>query len=259
MPFSRHIRAGAVLLALLVLGGCVTHTERVFSKPPSPEKALSKRVELARQYIGEGNWEDAKRNLKQASRIDPDSAEVHEAFALVYQSTGEYELAEDNYKRALRIDRGFSRARNNYATFLYAQGRYDEAEEQLVYVVKDPLYTERPQAFVNLGLSRLRLFDDTGAEEAFRRALAMERTNTVALLETAILRFEAEDYAASEKLYGIYRTAVRRQSARGLWLGIRLARAEGDLNAEGSYAMALRNLYPDSAEYQAYQKTQGDG
>ncbi|MBN7796143.1 type IV pilus biogenesis/stability protein PilW [Parahaliea mediterranea] len=255
----RLIRWAAALLAAMALAGCVTHTERVFTQPPSPEKALKQRVELARQYIGEGNWENAKRNLQQAYRIDPNNAEVHEAFALVYQSTGEQELAEDHFEQAIRIDRGFSRARNNYAAFLYSQRRYEEAEEQLEYVVKDPLYNARPRAFVNLGLCRLQLADNTGAEEAFRRALAMERSNAVALLETAILRYEAEDYTAAEKYYGVYRTAVRQQSARALWLGIRLARAEGDLNAEGSYAMALRNLYPDSAEYQAYRTTQGGG
>ena len=60
---------------------------------------------LARQYIGEGNWEDAKRNLQLAYEIDPNNAEVHEAFALVYQSTGEYEMAEEHFKTAIRLDK----------------------------------------------------------------------------------------------------------------------------------------------------------
>jgi len=49
---------------------------------------------------------------------------------------------------------------------------------------------------------------------------------------------------------------ARQQSARGLWLGVRLARETGDRDAEGSYALALSNMYPDSAEFQAYQRTQ---
>lgn len=252
------LRAG-VLLGLLLGSGCITHTESVFSNPPSPDEALKVRVELARKYIGEGDWDNAKRNLKQAARIDPNSAEVHEAFALVYQSTGEPELAEENFQRAIRLDSGLSRARNNYAAFLYSQGRYKDAEKQLESVIKDPLYSARPQAFVNLGLVRLQLFDDSGADEAFTRALKMDRSNTVALLETAILRYEAGDIESAEKYYGIYRTATRQQSSRALWLGIRLAREEGDRNAEGSYAMALRNLYPDSAEFQAYQKSVSGG
>ncbi|WP_241505816.1 type IV pilus biogenesis/stability protein PilW [Parahaliea mediterranea] len=259
---SINFRAGTLLgsvALLLALAGCVTQSETVFTDPPAPEKALKQRVELARQYIGEGDWDNAKRNLKQASKIDPNNAEVYEAFALVYQSTGETDLAEENFEKAIRIDRKFSRARNNYAAFLYGQQRYQEAEDQLEVVVKDSLYNARPKAFVNLGLCRLQLDDSAGAGEAFERALTMDGANRVARLELAELRFRDGDIDAAETHYGIYRAAVRQQSARGLWLGVRLAQARGDLNAEGSYSMALRNLYPQSPEFKAYQRTQGGG
>lgn len=244
------------MVTLGALGGCITTTETVFTEKASPEKALETRVELARQYIGDGNWADAKRNLKMAYDIDPKNPEVHEAFALVYQSTGEYELAEEHFTQAISLDANFSRARNNYAAFLFSQERYKEAEQQLEYVTRDTLYAGRPRAFVNLGLCRQQLFDPQGAEEAFARALAMDRTNRIALLEIATIRFEAGDYDNANRYYSTYRSLVRQQSARGLWLGVRLARATGDRNAEGSYALALGNLYPDSAEYKAYQRVQ---
>jgi type IV pilus assembly protein PilF len=257
---SKPYLYGLMLMILLggaSLGGCITHTETVFTEEASPEKALERRVELARQYIGEGNWDYAKRNLKLAAEIDPNNAQVHEAFALVYQSTGEYELAEENFQLAIKLDKNFSRARNNYAAFLFSRGRYKEAEQQLDYVVRDTLYEARPRAYLNLGLCRLQLFDKQGAEEAFVRALSMDRNNTVALLEVAQLRYEAGDYATAATYYNQYSSLVRQQSARGLWLGVRLAKAQGDLNAEGSYALALRNRYPDSPEYQAMLKAQG--
>ena len=74
------------------------------------------------QYIGVGDWENAKRNLELAQAIDPQNAEVFEAFALVYQSTGEFELAEQQFKAALKADPDLSRAHHNYAAFLYSQG-----------------------------------------------------------------------------------------------------------------------------------------
>jgi type IV pilus assembly protein PilF len=243
------------MLLPVLLTACITTTEGGFTEKYSPEKALNERVELARKYIGDGNWEAAKRNLKLAYEIDPNNAEVHEAFALVYQSTGEYELAEESFEKAIKIDPKLSRARNNYAAFLFSQQRYQAAENQLEIVVKDTLYSGRPRAFVNLGLCREQLFDPQGAEEAFVRALAMDRTNSIALLEMAQLRFDAGDNVNARKYYDTYRSVVRQQSARGLWLGIRLARQSGDLNDEGSYALALSNLYPDSVEYQAYQRT----
>lgn len=262
MPFDRQGDARTViahlclLLVCVVLAGCITTTESVFSEEASPSKALEKRLELARHYIGEGNWEAAKRNLEMATQIDAKNAEVYEAFALVYQSTGEYELAEENFKKAISLNNKFSRCRNNYAAFLYSQERYEEAEEQLEIVVKDTLYTGRPNAFVNLGLCKLKLFDTEGAEAAFVRALAMDKTNHVALLEVARIRYEAQDYATAKKYYDIYTRAARQQSAAGLLLGIQLAKVDGNRDAEASYAMALRNLYPQSAEYQSYKRAQ---
>ncbi len=243
------------LLSVLV-SACITTTESVFTEKASPEKALERRVELARQYIGEGNWPDAKRNLRLANDIDSRNPEVHEAFALVYQSTGEYELAEESFKKAIKLDPKMSRARNNYAAFLFGRGRYEDAEKQLDYVVKDALYSARPSAFVNLGLCRVQLFDPQGAEEAFVRALAMDRTNRIALLEVAQIRFDAGDFKTAGTYYDTYKRVARQQSARGLWLGVRLAQATADRDAEGSYVLALRNIYPDSAEFQAYLRTQ---
>ena len=154
-----RLKVIAVSSLLMMLAGCISTTESVFTEKSTPDKAQEKRVALARQYIGEGNWEAAKRNLKLAYDINPDSAQVHEAFALVYQSTGEYELAEENYETAIQLDRNFSRARNNYAAFLFSQQRYKEAEAQLEYVIRDSLYSGRSRAFINLGLCRVQLFD----------------------------------------------------------------------------------------------------
>lgn len=251
--FCKH-SATIVLLSLctLVLSACVTTTETVFTEAASPEKTLERRISLARQYIGEGDWENAERNLQIAAEIDKKNAGVYEAFAMLYQSTGEYELAEQNFETAIKLKRNFSRARNNYAAFLYSQGRYSDAEQQLEQVVTDSLYNGRPRAFINLGLCRVQLLDYEGAEQAFLTSLSMDRTNSIALLELAELRYRADDIEAAHRYYVNYRSSVRQQGARGLWLGIRIARQRGDDNAEGSYVLALTNLFPNSAEYQEY-------
>lgn len=250
------VQAITAVLLIFSLHGCVTTTEGGFTEKASPEKAVQQRVALARQYIGEGNWESANRNLELAHDIDPRRADVHEAYGLMYQRTGELELAQEHFEKAISLDRKCSRCRNNYAVFLYAQQDYREAEKQLKLVVKDALYTARPQAFVNLGLCRLQLSDVDGADEAFVRALSMDRTNSIALLEVAQLRYDAGQIAEAGQYYDIYRNVVRQQSARGLWLGIRIERARGEKNAEASYALSLSNRFPHSPEYRAYQQSQ---
>jgi type IV pilus assembly protein PilF len=43
-------------------------------------------------------------------------------------------------------------------------------------------------------------------------------------------------------------TQLVQASAEVLWLGLRVERQLGDRNAEASYALQLRNRFPDSAE-----------
>lgn len=244
-----------LFMTICALTACVTE----YSGPTPPNTnvstALEQRVALARQYIGAGDWENAKRNLVLARQIDANNAEVYEAFALVYQSTGEFELAQDNFEKALRLAPDLSRARNNYAAFLYGRGDFSQAENEWIRVTKDTLYSGRPLAFINLGLVRLQLKDSTGAEAAFARALSMDRRNPLALLELAHLRLDAGDTQAARQYYDVYRTVVVPQSPRGFALGIRLAQQTADADAEGSYRLALRNLYPNSAEARALSDT----
>ena len=249
-------QVAATLITVLLLSGCVTEYSGGTQMTSDPDATLDKRVSLARQYIGVGDWDNAKRNLELAQEIDPQNAEVFEAFALVYQSTGEFELAEQQFKAALRAEPSLSRARNNYAAFLYSRGRFTEAESEFSRVTEDTLYSGRPMAFVNLGLCRLQLSDPVGAEAAFSRSLSMDRRNSVALLEMGFLRLEAGDTDEAKRYHGTYRTVSPQQSPRGLLLGLRIADLTGDQDALGSYELALRNLYPDSAEYRAWRERQ---
>ena len=240
-----------LLLVLVVCTGCVTTNETVFTNQESPELALKKRVELARAYIGQGNWENAKRNLKLAADIDPKNAEVYEAFALVYQSTGELDAAEENFRKSLSLNGSLSRARNNYAAFLFAQGRFAEAEKELEIVVRDTLYSGRPQAFTNLGLCRVRLQKSDAAIEALERALTMEQRNPLALFTLAELYYERQSFAKAQQFYQAYRRVVRTPTAAALWLGIRLARSLELSDERASLELALYNMYPNSAEAKA--------
>ena len=262
-PVSALAQRSPAWLGLLVSGclmlglaGCVTEYSGGTQMASDPDATLEKRVALARQYIGVGDWENAKRNLELAQQIDPDSAEVAEAFALVYQSTGEFEMAELQFRAALEADPSLSRARNNYAAFLYSQGRFIEAEREFYRVTEDTLYSGRPMVFVNLGLCRLQLEDSAGAEAALTRALSMDRRNPVALLEMGFLRLEAGDTDDAKGYHGVYRTVSPQQSPRGLLLGLEIAEQTGDQDALGSYELALRNLYPESPEYRAWMDRQ---
>jgi len=242
-----------VITAFLV--GCVVETSGPEPALVDPVQALEQRVSLARQYIGAGDWENAKRKLELAATIDANNADVLEAFALVYQNIGEFELAESNFKEALDAVAG-SRARNNYAAFLYAQGRYLEAAAGFREVTTDRLYSGRPRAFVDLGLTLLQTRETPEAKSAFSRALLMEPRNNTALLELTQIELTEGDVAAASGYYERYRAGTRGQSARALILGLEIARLNGDANMEASNMLALRNLFAQTPIYKAWTAAQ---
>ena len=101
--YGRIMLRGGLLAAVIgLMLGCVTEYSGGTQMSSDPDATLDKRVALARQYIGVGDWENAKRNLELAQEVDPNNAEVFEAFALVYQSTGEFEMAENQFRAAPR-------------------------------------------------------------------------------------------------------------------------------------------------------------
>ena len=58
------LRGGALLILLSLVVGCVTEYSGGTQMSSDPDATLDKRVALARQYIGVGDWENAKRNLE---------------------------------------------------------------------------------------------------------------------------------------------------------------------------------------------------
>jgi type IV pilus assembly protein PilF len=248
---------GAGIATCLVLSACVTTETKVFNTEASAEKEIEERVIAASNYLQEGNLDLAMKHLKRAHEVDPRSAKVNDLLAYVFWRNGEFELAEDHYKKMLSGGSGYSRGRYNYASFLYQQERYQEAMKQLEIIVADTLYDGRANAFASLGKSALKLGELAKAEEGFTRAATMDRTQAESRLELASLHFSRKNYVAAQRYYDQFR-GLSGQSARSLWLGIRLARVFEDKDTEASFALALKNMYPKSQQYLDYKQSLGD-
>lgn len=247
----------SLIVMLTALGGCVSTQTGGFEDKKDPKKALEYSVQAARSYIQAGNWEAAKRHLKTALEIDDRDADVHETMAQVFWQTGEFEQADVHFRRAIAL-KGDARIRNNYAAFLYDRKRYAEAETELEKVTEDLLYDRRTDAFVNLGRVRIKLKKYAAAKDVLERAALMDRNNSLVTFQLAEVHYQLGDYAKSQSYFSSYRKASPNQTAASLWLGLRLAEKFGDHNAVASYALALKNLYPQSEEYLAYKGANRD-
>jgi type IV pilus assembly protein PilF len=241
----------ALIMTVLLLAGCVTEGGQPKRKV-NTEAQVESLLGLGVGYIRNQEYGRAKENLTKALSIDPTSASAHNLFGLLFQLEGEPDLAEDYFQRAIRLDPKFSMARNNYGAFLFEQGRYLEAIEQLEICAEDRLYGARSMVFENLGVSYQQLSRFEAAEVAFTKSLQLNPSQGRALLELAEIRFEQRRYKESDQLLQRY-DMLAQPSARSLWLGIRLARLFNKTDDEASQALALKNIFPTSKEYQLYQ------
>lgn len=243
----RAIATPVLLAVLLMATGCVTESTGGMPPPGTEAERTKAQLDLARGYIEQRDFNRARLALDQALEISPRNVEAHVLNAVLLHAQGEYELAEFHYETALRIDPDNSQALNNYGTFLYAQGRFDDAIVPLSRLVQDTGYRARSQAFENLGLSYLRAGRVAEAQAALERALALNFRQATAILELSELAFNDGEFDKASKLLSDFKV-VARQTARSLCLGIKVAKATGDLNLVSSNTLALNNLFPEQAD-----------
>lgn len=239
----------------LFFSGCVTTEESAFAAKASKEKATEKEIDIALAYLGKNQPEIAIKRLSEVAKSAPDSARVYEVLGIAFQQTGEFELAEENFRKALRLDASYTRGRSNYAAFLYSQQRFRDSCDEYEKVIDDVYYENRSLAFLNLGQCSVQLERWDNAENAFKRALGLDKSLSLAYQELGWVYFQKKDYVRANASLEQYRRMVKQSSARALLLGIWVARQFDDRNGEASYAMALRNIYPRSKEYLDYKQS----
>ena len=252
----RPVRAwlGIGFAVLVLLAGCSSVPPTGPGEAGTPQERLRAHLDLAEGYLETGDLNRAKRPLDRAEQINSRSWEVQSLRARIYQLEGDPENAERHFRLAVRYGGNESRVRNDYGVFLYQQGNYEEAVNQLTRAVEDSGNPQRAVAYENLGLASLRVGARTEARNAFNRATMLRERMPVALLELAEMAFDDSDFAQASTYYDRFR-AMTRQTPRSLWLGIRLARVFDNADAESSFALQLRNLYPSSTQYLEYRES----
>lgn len=240
------IKKIVVSLALLsVLTACSGPGHR--DEAEHPQQAAIYNTQLGNGYLAQGNLELSKLKFEKALEQNPDLPEAHSGYALLMSRLGETRKAQSHFKRALKLDPYSSTTLNNYGIFLCGQNRIKDAEEQFMAALKDPLYKTPEYAFTNAGRCSMKIPDYDRAESYFGKALQTNPRFPDALYEMANLNFIRKKYHLANsymKKFDQYGT----HTAGSLWLAIRLSRIAGDKNAEASYALRLKNRFPDSEE-----------
>ena len=243
--------AGVMTLALW---GCAPQQNARNLPSDSP---ASLNVELAKAYIGEGDYSQALVKLDRALAQVPDYAQAHGTMAVLRWKLGELDKAERSFREAVRLAPDDSLVRNNFGAFLCERERFDEAEQQFVEALKNPLYGAPEHAYTNAGLCALRQPDLEKAERYFRAALQQEPKFAPALLQMARISLEQGRYLQARAYLQRY-NAVAPLNPTSLWLAVRAVRHLGDRGAAARYALRLKSMFPDSEETRLLLKMEAD-
>ncbi len=254
---SSIARCGAGIVTLLMLlfsTGCVTTVEGPYTSKASSSKATEQYVQLGLAYYQNRDYDLAIQKLGRALEIEPENSTALAALGLVYQAQSEPKYAEDQFKAALKYDPNYTRGRTYYGAFLFQQGRLEESLRQFSLASEDVRYEARPQIFSNLGLVNKKLGKVKPAIDAYEKSLTLRRDQPNVQLSLATLHFQNGDKNRADRYYQAYRENVRignaRHTPQSLALGIGIARSKNDVNEEASLMLLLKNIYPESAEYQ---------
>jgi len=259
----------AVLAAAAVLVACQGNpfAPKAEQAPPSPQvqPAQSPRIQqpeatprqraeihadLAAGYYERAQMDVALEELGIAEKIDPTYPRVYNLYGLVYATIGELPKAESNFRRALELAPNDSETRQNWGWYLCTHGREKESIAEFEAAVRNPLYRTPEIALVNAGKCSVAIGDPSAADQYFRRALQLRPNDPAAAYNLALLSYRGQRYADARALMRV----VMQQASpapEALFLGKCVEQKLGDTQAEQSYALQLRNRYPESAETKA--------
>jgi type IV pilus assembly protein PilF len=208
------------------------------------------RADLAAGYYRNGQLAVALEEARRATSIDPGYAEAYGLLGLIYMDMNERNEAEENFRKALRLDPAGSELANNYGWFLCQTGRERESIQYFDRALRDPLYPTPARAAQNAGACLMKLKDYAGAEGYLRRSFELDAASpaTKYLLSRAYLATGQVDRATF--YYNLLARSVQ-STPETLWLGLRIARANGDLRTETQLANELRERFPRSPEVAA--------
>ena len=116
--------------------------------------------------------------------------------------------------------------------------------------LKDPLYQYPELIYTNAGICARSGPDPEQAEKYFRAALKHNPKYQPALGEMARTSFASEQYLAT-RAYLQRLQALAPLTPEFLWIGVRAEYALHNRDAMSSYALLLKNRYPEAEETQA--------
>lgn len=256
----RGFVAFLAVAAALLAGGCKTVTTvngvpvaDTTVKGADARKRAEIRTELAASYYQTRQLSTALEEVQRALAIDDTYAPAHALRGLIYSDLGDPREAETAFGRALKLAPDSGSILNTYGWFLCQTGREKEAVSYFTRAAADRLYPTPGMALRNGGQCLLKVNEVDGAERMLRQAFERDASDPTTKLELAKLYLNKRQYDRAGFYYGLLDRAAN-SNAEALWVGIRVARAKGDVRTERDLSAELRQRFPESPQASALRR-----
>ncbi|MEW5880927.1 MAG: type IV pilus biogenesis/stability protein PilW [Pseudomonadota bacterium] len=220
---------------------------------PDARKRADIRLQLAASYYQKAQFNVALEEAQRALQADPNYAEAYGLLGLIYMDLGDRREADANFARALKLDPASPELNNNYGWYLCQTGRERESIEHFVRAAQTKLYATPGKAMQNAGVCMMQVRDYKAAEQYLRRSLELDATSPFTKFHLARLYLATRQLDRAAFYYGLLEKQID-ATAETLWLGLRIARASGDVRTERQFADDLRRLFPNSPEASALRR-----
>jgi len=196
-----HFHHIAVLIALLVVPGCVTSRGELMQKPDP----AAYHYQMGLSYLGERNYTAALIDLTEAEKLDPDNPDVLYHLGMAYMGKKRPDLAEKRLQRAIMLKPSYSAARNDLGVAYLEMKRWDNAIQQFKIVKDDLFYENSENATINLGLAYLGKGDYQKALAELHPIAAINPRNPVVRVSLGRVLFAMDK---SEQAISEYKKAI---------------------------------------------------
>jgi type IV pilus assembly protein PilF len=240
------VKMSLIAMVCILLSACETFKKNEEYGESKLAARARAHTELGAAYYQQNKLEIALGEFNHAIHIDPNYGQAYNGLGLVHAALGEDAKADASFKKAIQVQPNSSESHNNYGSFLCTRKRYDESVLQFLEAVKNPLYGTPNLAYANAGICSARKNDLKNAEIYLNKALQIEPLTHSAATQLADIQFKRGDAKTAKKT--LQNALIASPSAETLWLGIKIERALGDKDNVASYALQLRQQYPNSEE-----------
>ena len=246
-----------IILLLILLPGllsCNGTSDSNLRKNVTTSDAVHANINLGVEYMRVGSYEKALDRLERARKLDPGYYETYNMLGMLYQQLGEMKDADRSFKKALSLNNNNPSTLNNYGQLLYVMKQCDEAIKLFMRAAGNPLYETPEIAYYNAGRCAQVEKDPAAAEKYYRHALQINPRMPEALIRMSELSFNNKKYLSARGYLERYSENAK-HNAQSLWLGIQIEQKLGDKDAVSSYALLLKNNFPDSQEATQLEKS----